>query len=60
VPTLAIIGEINPRKDTVDALQEVMKNLRVVVIDGADHAEATGRPEFIAHVIDFLGQQSGD
>ena len=59
VPTLAVIGDKDPRKVTVDALQGVMTNLRIVVIEGADHAEAYGRPEFIEHVIEFLAEHSG-
>ena len=59
VPTLAIIGDKDPRKITVDALQGVMKNLRIVAIEGADHAQAYRRPEFIDHVIEFLTEHSG-
>ena len=60
VPTLAIIGELDPRKESVDAFQGVMKNLEIVVIEGADHGKAIGRPEFIANVIEFLEQHSVD
>ena len=46
VPTLALIGSIDPLKESVDPLQGVMANLDVVVIDGADHLTALQQPEF--------------
>jgi pimeloyl-ACP methyl ester carboxylesterase len=60
VPTLAIIGELDPRKESVDAFQGVMKNLEIVVIEGAEHGEVPGRPEFITRIIEFINQQSVD
>ena len=40
VPTLSLIGEIDPLKVGVDELEKRMANLKVVVIDGADHMTA--------------------
>jgi pimeloyl-ACP methyl ester carboxylesterase len=56
VPTLALIGEIDPLKKGVDALDGKMANLHVVVIDGADHVTAFIRPEFLKELKDFLGK----
>lgn len=56
IPTLAIIGEIDPLKEGVDSMAKVMANLEVVVIDGADHMQAFGRPEFKAAMKDFLAK----
>jgi pimeloyl-ACP methyl ester carboxylesterase len=54
VPTLALIGEIDPLKKGVDDLKERMPDLRVVVIDGADHITAVARPEFFKELKGFL------
>lgn len=53
-PALAVIGEIDPLKSTVDELQPVMSHLEVVVIDGADHMQAFFRPEFRQSIEKFL------
>jgi pimeloyl-ACP methyl ester carboxylesterase len=54
VPTLALIGEIDPLKKGVDEVKDRMANLQVVVIDGADHFTAFARPEFVKELRDFL------
>jgi pimeloyl-ACP methyl ester carboxylesterase len=56
VPTLALIGEIDPLKKGVDELQGRMANLKVVVIGGADHITAFARPEFLQELRDFLAK----
>jgi pimeloyl-ACP methyl ester carboxylesterase len=56
VPTLALIGENDPLKKGVDELEGRMANLRVVVIEGADHVTAFARPEFLKELKDFLGK----
>jgi pimeloyl-ACP methyl ester carboxylesterase len=58
VPTLALIGEIDPLKVTVDELAPVMGNLDVVVIDGASHLQAFFRPEFKQSLGEFLSAHS--
>ncbi len=58
VPTLAIIGEIDPLKTGVDEMEKRMANLTVIVIDGADHMTAFGNPKFIAGLKDFLADHS--
>lgn len=55
VPTLALIGEIDPLKDGVDALDELdPPNLKIVSIEGADHMNAFLRPEFLAALREFI------
>jgi pimeloyl-ACP methyl ester carboxylesterase len=54
VPTLAIIGAKDPLKAGVDELQGCMANLKVVVIEGADHMTAFTNPQFVAALRDFL------
>lgn len=54
VPTLALIGALDPLKEGVDALNGRMPNLKIVVIDGADHVNAFARPEFVKRLKEFL------
>lgn len=53
VPTIAIVGENDPLKVQVDAMEEVMGNLEVVVIEGATHG-ALSDPAFLENLVDFL------
>ena len=54
VPTLALIGGEDPLKVGVDEMAGVMPNLKIEVIDGADHMNAFSRPEFIDGLKGFL------
>jgi pimeloyl-ACP methyl ester carboxylesterase len=56
VPALAIIGSDDPIRPKTDHLKEVMRNLEVFVIDGADHGALT-HPSFVQQVVLFLGRQ---
>jgi pimeloyl-ACP methyl ester carboxylesterase len=56
VPTLALIGELDPLKPGVDALQGEMANLKVVIIPGADHVTAVSNPVFIKSLSEFLAR----
>lgn len=58
VPTLALIGDKDPLKVTVDEMAEVMPHLTVTVIPGADHFRAYSRPEFIRELKGFLAGHS--
>lgn len=58
VPLLALIGDRDPLKDGVDLMEPVAANLQVVVIEGADHMSAFGRPEFIESLEEFLAEHS--
>ncbi len=58
IPTLSLIGEKDPLKDGVDALQQVMASLEVVVIEGADHMNATGHPKFRESLLEFLHEHA--
>jgi pimeloyl-ACP methyl ester carboxylesterase len=59
VPTLALIGEIDPLKTGVDDLQGRLANAKTVVINGADHITAFTRPEFLQTLKAFLEKHSG-
>jgi pimeloyl-ACP methyl ester carboxylesterase len=54
VPTLALIGEIDPLKRRVDDVSARMANVKVVVIPGADHISAFSHPLFVTTLKDFL------
>ncbi len=54
VPTLALIGELDPLKEAVDALKGKMSNLTIVVIKDSDHRSAFTKPEFIKTLKGFL------
>jgi pimeloyl-ACP methyl ester carboxylesterase len=58
VPTLALIGELDPLKKAVDGLQGNMANLKIVVIPGADHVTAIANPGFIKGLSEFLARQA--
>jgi pimeloyl-ACP methyl ester carboxylesterase len=56
IPALALIGEFDPLKKGVDALEGKMANLKIVVIPGADHLAAVSNPAFIKSLSEFLAQ----
>lgn len=58
VPTLALIGEIDPMKVGVDAMEQVMSRLKVVVIDGADHMTAFSNATYISSLKAFLAEHT--
>jgi pimeloyl-ACP methyl ester carboxylesterase len=58
VPTLAIIGTLDPLEAGVDELREVMPSLKVVPIDGADHMTTFVSPMFVKSLKDFLAANS--
>jgi pimeloyl-ACP methyl ester carboxylesterase len=58
VPTLAIVGEKDPLKRGVDALDGVMSNLKIVVVKGGDHITTFRSSQFLDAVSDFLAAHS--
>jgi pimeloyl-ACP methyl ester carboxylesterase len=58
VPVLALIGGDDPLKLGVDEMSGVMPNLKIQIIDGADHMNAFSRPEFIDGLRAFLTAHS--
>ena len=53
-PTLAVVGEIDPMRSTVDDLKPLVSDLAIVVIDDADHMQAFFRPKFQQSIEEFL------
>jgi pimeloyl-ACP methyl ester carboxylesterase len=58
VPTLAIVGEKDPLKRSVDPLEGVMSNLKIVVVPGGDHISTFRSSQFVDAVTDFLAAHS--
>jgi pimeloyl-ACP methyl ester carboxylesterase len=58
VPTLAVIGELDPLKTGVDDLRGRLANAKTVVIADADHMTAFTRPEFLDSLKTFLEKHS--
>jgi pimeloyl-ACP methyl ester carboxylesterase len=44
IPVLALIGELDPNKFAVNPLNNLMPNLKIVVISKSDHGTALGNP----------------
>jgi pimeloyl-ACP methyl ester carboxylesterase len=58
VPTLALVGENDSQKKSVDELDGKMAKLKIVVLKKADHMTAFTRPEFVTSLQEFLRQQA--
>ncbi len=58
VPMRDIIGEIDPLKETVDALKGANPAVDVVVIAGGDHMNTFGDPAFAKALKDFIDQHA--
>jgi pimeloyl-ACP methyl ester carboxylesterase len=54
VPMLALIGADDPLRAGVDALKKQLPEVKVVVIDKADHVTAFTREEFVSALKEFL------
>jgi pimeloyl-ACP methyl ester carboxylesterase len=54
VPMLALIGADDPLRPGVDELKKRLPEVKVVVIDKADHLTAFGRDEFVNGLKEFL------
>jgi pimeloyl-ACP methyl ester carboxylesterase len=57
-PILALIGDKDPLKRGVDALEGRLANLETVVVAGANHMDAPARPEFVAGLTQFLAKHA--
>jgi pimeloyl-ACP methyl ester carboxylesterase len=56
VPTLGIVGTLDPAKRPFDELKAALPPMKLVQIEGAPHLGAHGRPEFIKAVKEFLAE----
>jgi pimeloyl-ACP methyl ester carboxylesterase len=60
VPTLVLIGELDPLKKGVDALEGRLTNYHVVVIKGADHMDAMRNEQFVSELKSFLASNAAN
>jgi pimeloyl-ACP methyl ester carboxylesterase len=58
IPTLVLIGENDPLKAGVDALDGVMAHAEIQILGGADHMTAMMRPDFRAAIRGFLARST--
>lgn len=56
VPVLGIVGSEDPYLATYDELFQVLPQMELVVIEGAEHGNAAGRGEFVDALLRFLKQ----
>jgi pimeloyl-ACP methyl ester carboxylesterase len=54
LPVLALIGSQDPLKIRVEEMAAKLKGMSTVVIDGANHMNTPGRPEFASELRSFL------
>ena len=54
MPTLGVVGSLDPYLADFKELSTLRPAMKLVVIDGATHGNATQRPEFVAAVREFL------
>jgi pimeloyl-ACP methyl ester carboxylesterase len=59
VPLLGVAGSEDPYLASLRELAHVVPSMPLVVIAGANHANAAARPEFAAAVLEFLGKLDG-
>jgi pimeloyl-ACP methyl ester carboxylesterase len=57
VPTLALVGEIDPFRAGARALKKQAPDVELVTVAGGDHITTVVRPEFLTALRDFLGKQ---
>lgn len=60
VPTLGIVGTIDPYLRDFLQLEGIVPHLELVLVHGADHLTTPGRPEFLAALMAFLGRHAPD
>jgi len=58
IPVLALIGDKDPGMKDVDRLDGLMPNLKIIVIQNADHGSAPADPLFIKGFNDFLSENA--
>jgi pimeloyl-ACP methyl ester carboxylesterase len=54
VPVLGLVGSRDPYRAVMEELTGVLRDFELVVIDGATHANAPSKPEFVATLRRFL------
>jgi pimeloyl-ACP methyl ester carboxylesterase len=60
IPTLMLVGDIDPMRKSTDTMQGVMAHLTIIPIANANHMTAFMKPEFLTQARDFLKGNSAD
>ncbi len=58
VPALAIVGTIDPLKQSVDLIKDDLANLKIVTIEGGDHISTFSNPKFVEVLRKFLAENA--
>jgi pimeloyl-ACP methyl ester carboxylesterase len=58
IPTLAMVGALDPLKTGVDLMAQMMPGLKVVVIPAATHMTAYTNPVFVTNLKSFLAEHA--
>jgi pimeloyl-ACP methyl ester carboxylesterase len=53
---LGIVGELDPFRESVEALGELLPNAKIVVVAGGDHVTTIRTPEFLREIKHFLDE----
>jgi pimeloyl-ACP methyl ester carboxylesterase len=56
VPTLGIVGTLDPNKKSLEELKAALPQMKLVLIEGVGHVGALARAEFIKAVKEFLAE----
>jgi pimeloyl-ACP methyl ester carboxylesterase len=59
VPTLAVVGDLDPFREEVERMVTNVPGVEALIIPGASHIMAVGRPEFLTAVLGFLTRHGG-
>lgn len=54
VPTLAVVGDLDVFREEVERMVVAVAGVEALIIPGASHIMAVGRPEFLTAVLGFL------
>lgn len=54
LPVLAIVGQRDPVKTELEGLVRLLRDAKLVLIPGATHMNAVGRPEFLTALTTFI------
>lgn len=54
VPVRAIVGDVDPLRDGVDAMKDVMANLETIYVPNEDHITTIRNKQFQQGIVDFL------
>lgn len=59
VPVLSVVGSVDPLRDGVDAMKDVMGNLKTLYIDGDNHMNTPHDKRYLTAVREFLAEKNG-